>query len=334
MSGESPEIKLFFREAIARALREAMREDTDLILLGQDIGAFGGPYREFAGLHAEFGSERVRDTPVAEASMIAMAAGCAAAGVRSLVNITYMDFLMMGLDPLINYAAKVRFKTAGQLHAPLVVKTTAGAKGQGVAHSQTLEAWLMGVPGLRVVAPSSPADAYGLMKTALREDGPVVFIDHKRLFPVNGPVPVSEMSTPFGTAKLLRRGTDLTITCHSYMTFAAISAAEELALDGISADVLDLRSLAPLDNASIIASATRTKNLLTVEEGQLVCGVGSEVAFLAQQSVPSLRVARVGALPAPVSSNPVLEAATLPNAKLIASAARSLLSKSEKNNAL
>jgi acetoin:2,6-dichlorophenolindophenol oxidoreductase subunit beta len=325
MSDDSAAIKMFFREAIVSALREAMCEDPDMILLGQDIGAFGGPYRDFAGLYAEFGPERVRDTPVAEASMIALAAGCAAAGVRTLVNITYMDFLMIGLDPLVNYAAKVRFKTAGQLHAPLVVKTTAGAKGQGVAHSQTLEAWLMGVPGLRVVAPSSPADAYGLLKSALREEGPVVFMDHKRLFPLAGPVPLGR-SIPFGKARLLREGTDITITCHSYMTVPVLSAAEELASAGISADVLDLRCLAPLDSAAIIASAARTGRLLTVEEGQTICGVGAEVAFRAQEAVPGLRIARIGAATAPVSFNPVLEAAALPNAAGIVSAARALMS--------
>src|SRR5579872_2363303 len=182
MLAEASTVKLFFREAIARALREEMAADPRVIVLGQDVGRFGGAYKEFAGLYEQFGASRVRDTPVAEAAMIGLGVGAAAAGLRPLVSITYMDFLMLGLDPLINYAAKARFKTGGRITAPVVVKTTAGAKGQGVAHSQCIEAWLMGVPGLTVVAPSTPADAYGLMKAALRHDGPVLYVDHKRLF--------------------------------------------------------------------------------------------------------------------------------------------------------
>src|SRR3984885_3200494 len=178
--------KMFFREAIARAVREEMRDNPSVLILGQDVGRFGGSYREFDGLFEEFEAERVRDMPVAEAAMVGVGVGAAAAGLRPLVSITYMDFMMLGFDPLINYGAKLRYKTGGQLKAPLVVKTTAGAKGQGVAHSQCLEAWLMSVPGLKVVAPSTPADAYGLLKAALRHDGPVVYVDHKRLFPTAG----------------------------------------------------------------------------------------------------------------------------------------------------
>jgi len=166
MLSEAPSFatsRLFFREAIARAVAEEMGRDTSIIVLGQDVGAFGGSYKEFVGLFAEFGASRVRDTPVAEAAMVGIGIGVAAAGMRALVNITYMDFLMLGMDPLVNYAAKARFKTSGQITVPMVVKTTAGARGQGVAHSQCIEAWLMGVPGLSLVVPSSPADAYGLM---------------------------------------------------------------------------------------------------------------------------------------------------------------------------
>src|SRR5580692_6482895 len=200
ISPQSATTKIFFREAIARAVREEMLQNERVFVLGQDVGAFGGSYREFDGLFAEFGSERVRDMPVAEAAMVGIGVGAAAAGYRPIVSITYMDFLMLGFDPLINYGAKLRFKTGGKLTAPVIVKTTAGAKGQGVAHSQCIEAWLMGVPGLKVVAPATPADAYGLMRTALDCDGPVVFVDHKRLFPIPGDVPVDPTDTPFGKA--------------------------------------------------------------------------------------------------------------------------------------
>jgi pyruvate/2-oxoglutarate/acetoin dehydrogenase E1 component len=318
--------KLFFREAIARALREEMDRDPRVILLGQDVGAFGGSYNEFVGLHAAFGPERVRDTPVAEAAMVGLGVGAAAAGLRPLVSITYMDFLMLGLDPLVNYAAKVRFKTGGQITAPLVVKTTAGAKGQGVAHSQCIEAWLMGVPGLKVVAPSTPADAYGLLKSALRDEGPVLFVDHKRLFPTAGEVPLAETLVPIGQAVVRRAGDHVTITAHAYMTRVALEAARTLAREGVSCDVIDLRSLAPLDIDTIARSAARTGALVTLEEGQLTCGVGAEIAFQARERVAALKVARVGALQAPVSSNPILEAACLPDADRLIAAVRWLLS--------
>src|SRR5580698_3151803 len=203
--------KMFFREAIARAVREEMRDNPNILILGQDVGHFGGSYREFDGLFKEFGADRVRDMPVAEASMVGLGVGAAAAGMRPLVSITYMDFMMLGFDPLINYGAKLRYKTGGQLTAPVVVKTTAGAKGQGVAHSQCIEAWLMSVPGLKVVAASTPADAYGLMKAALREQGPVVYVDHKRLFPTAGEMPSEMTPVAMGTATILRPGDDLTL---------------------------------------------------------------------------------------------------------------------------
>lgn len=317
--------KIFFREAIARAMREAMRDDPRVVLLGQDVGPFGGSYKEFVGLSATFGPTRVRDTPVAEEAMIGLGVGAAAAGLRPVVSITYMDFLMLGLDPLVNYAAKARFKTGGQIRTPLVVKTTAGAKGQGVAHSQCLEAWLMSVPGLKVVAPSTPADAYGLLKAAMLEDGPVVFMDHKRLFPTAGEVPVAEGHVPIGKAIVRRAGTDVTLATHSYMTRIALEAAEALDRLGVSCEVIDLRSLAPLDIETIAQSAARTGALVTLEEGQLTCGVGVEILYQVLERIGPIATARVGALPAPVSSNPVLEAAALPDADRVITAIRRLL---------
>jgi pyruvate dehydrogenase E1 component beta subunit len=317
--------RLFYREAIARAVREKMTDDERIFILGQDVGAFGGSYREFDGLFAIFGPERVRDTPVAEAAMVGIGVGAAAAGYRPVVSITYMDFIMLGLDPLVNYGAKLRYKTGGQLTAPVVVKTTAGAKGQGVAHSQCIEAWLMSVPGLKVVAPSTPADAYGLMRAALEETGPVVFVDHKRLFPIPGDVPLEQASAPIGRAAVRRQGTDLTITTHSFMTRVALEAAETLSRLGVSCEVIDLRTLAPLDIETVTASVRRTNALLTLEEGQVICGVGAEVAAQVQSRLGPIRVARIGALPAPISSNPVLEAACVPTADRVVAAAQQLL---------
>ena len=326
MSGEPPSTsgRMFFREAIALALREAMRADPRVVVLGQDVGGFGGSYREFDGLYAEFGPGRVRDTPVSEAAVVGVGVGAAAAGLRPVVSITYMDFILLGLDALVNYGAKLRYKTAGTLSAPVVVKTTAGAKGQGVAHSQCLEAWLMSVPGLRVVAPSTVADAYGLMKAALEADGPVVFVDHKKLFPISGPAPRPGQVTPLGVAAIVRPGADLTLATHGYMVRVALEAADVLSAQGIDAEVIDLRSLSPLDIDTLAGSVGRTRRLLTLEEGQVTSGVGAEVIAMLQERLGPFPAARVGALAAPVSSNPVLEAACIPDAARVARAAVSL----------
>jgi acetoin:2,6-dichlorophenolindophenol oxidoreductase subunit beta len=317
--------KIYFREANIRALREEMRQNPRVMILGQDVGLFGGSYREFDGLYREFGAGRVRDTPVAESATIGIGIGAAAAGLRPLVSITYMDFLMLGYDPLINYAAKLRYKTCGRLTAPVVIKTTAGALGQGVAHSQCLEACLMSVPGLKIVAPSTPADAYGLMKTALRSDGPVVYIDHKRLFPIPGEVPNAENFIPFGKAVVRKIGADVTIATHSFMVRIALEAAQILEGRGISTEVIDLRSLAPLDMDTVVKSVSKTGALLTLEEGQTTCGVGAELAAQLYESVGMRPWARVGALPAPVSSNPVFEAACIPSAARVVKAVHVLL---------
>ncbi len=328
MRGGAAATRVYFREAIARALSEEMARDPALVLIGQDIGRFGGAYREFTGLFERYGAQRVRDAPVAEAAMIGVGVGAAAAGVRALVSITYMDFLMLGLDPLVNYAAKARYKTGGQLRVPLVVKATAGARGQGVAHSQCIEAWLMSVPGLVVVAPATAADAYGLLKSALRHDGPVLFVDHKRLYPTAGELPAEEALVPFGRARIARAGSDVTIAAHAYTVRVALAAAEELAREGVDCEVVDLRSLAPLDVDTLVMSVTRTGALVTVEEGQATCGVGAEVAARVREARgrEPFRVARVAALPAPVSSNPILEAACLPDAARVGAAVRALLS--------
>ena len=317
--------KVFFREALARAIGEEMEREPRLFLLGQDIAQHGGSYGETRGLYERFGVARVRNTPVAEAMTVGFAAGAAAAGLRAMAFITYLDFLMLGLDALVNYAAKLRFKSAGQLTAPIVVKATAGAKGQGPTHAQSIEAWLMNVPGLTVLAPSTAGDAYGLLKTALRAPDPVVFIDHKRLFPRGGFVPDQEQLIPIGSAAVRREGRHLTLVAHSYMSVLALEAAALLAAEGVEAEVIDLRSLWPIDWETLVDSTRRTGHLLVVEEGQVVCGVGAELAFGLRERIPELRVARLGARRAPVASSPVLEAYTIPDAQAMARAAHGLL---------
>lgn len=317
--------KVFFREAIARAITEEMERDPKVILMGQDIAEHGGSYAETRGLYARFGAARVRNTPVAEALTVGLAAGAASAGLRPLAFITYVDFLMLGLDPLVNYAAKLHFKSAGQLSAPMVIKATAGAKGQGPTHAQSLDSWLMNVPGLTVVAPSTAADAYGLLKTALRSNRPVVYIDHKRLFPLGGEVPAAEVLTPIGRAAVRREGRHLTLISHSHMSRVTLEAAWQLAAKGIEADVIDLRSLAPIDWDTLEASVRRTGHALFAEEGQSVCGVGAELAYALLERVPGLKVGRLGAQRVPISASPVLEAHAIPDAQRIVESARRLL---------
>lgn len=322
--------RVFFREALARAMAEEMERDPCVFLMGQDIASHGGSYAETRGLFERFGPSRVRNTPVAEASTIGIAAGAAVGGLRPLAFITYFDFLMLGLDPLVNYAAKLRFKSAGQLSAPMVVKTTAGAKGQGPTHAQALESWLMNVPGVTVVAPSTPLDACGLLKTSLRSDHPVVFIDHKKLFPRGGDLPDGEVLIPFGSAAVRREGRHVTVITHSYMTVEALAAADALSNEGIEVEVVDLRSLWPIDWPLLAESARRTGLVLTVEEGQVVCGVGAELAFGLREILPGLPVSRLGALRAPVSASPALESFVLPDAAKIATKVRQMMSVDQK----
>ena len=321
--------KLFFREAIARAIAEEMDRDPTIILMGQDIAAHGGSYAETRGLFERFGALRVRDTPVAESVTVGLAAGAAAAGLRPMALITYIDFLMIAMDPLVNYAAKLKFKSAGQLTAPMVVKATAGAKGQGPTHAQSLDPWLMNVPGLTVLAPSTAGDAYGLLKTAMRAPGPVVYIDHKRLFPLGGEVPDHEELIPVGSAAVRREGRHITIVAHSFMCVVALEAAKQLAKLGIEAEVVDLRSLWPIDWNTLATSARRTGYALFVEEGQEVCGVGTELAFGLQERIPGVRVARLGARRMPVSASPVLEAYAIPDPQRITQSAQQLLGRAK-----
>jgi pyruvate/2-oxoglutarate/acetoin dehydrogenase E1 component len=269
--------------------------------------------------------------PVAEAATIGIAAGAAAAGLRPIAVITYMDFMTLGLDALVNYAAKLRYKTAGQLHAPLVVKTTAGAKGQGVSHSQSFESWLMNVPGLKVVAPSTAADAYSLLKAAIRSDDPVVYIDHKRLFPRAGLVPDDEVVATLGAAVVRVPGRDVTIASYSHSLTLVDEAAAALAGDGISCEVVDLVSLAPLDIDTIATSVRRTGALVVVEEGHSTCGVAAEIAFRVTEREPDVRIARLAPRRAPISSSPALEQYVLVSAERIIDSVRALLRRAHRD---
>ncbi|HEX9644185.1 MAG TPA: alpha-ketoacid dehydrogenase subunit beta [Acidimicrobiia bacterium] len=273
--------ELTYREAVARGIAQEMRHDPRLVMLGEDIGAAGGVFKTTVGLLDEFGPDRVRDTPISEQAILGAAMGAAMTGVPVIAEIMFSDFLAVCWDIVANEIAKTRYMTAGQVSLPLVIRTHNGGGSRfGAQHSQSVENWCMMIPGLKVVAPSTPVDVVGLMASAVRDPDPVVFFEHKSLLATKGEVPDDEVVTEMGTARMVRPGTDCTIAAHALMVPRALEAADRLADDGVSAEVIDLRSLVPLDTASILSSVGRTGRLYTVEENPRLCGWGAEVASI------------------------------------------------------
>ena len=316
-------------EAIQLALRQALARDERVILLGEDIAEYGGAFKVTRRMADEFGPRRVVNTPISENSVVGAAVGAAMLGLRPVVEIMFMDFVLLAFDQLANHAAKFHYQYAGQLRVPLTVRLPAGGyRGYGPTHSQSLEGLFQGVPGLKIVAPGSPRQARALLAAAIRDDDPVLFVEHKLLYGMRELVPAAEELIPIGRARLARPGSDLTITAHGYMVALAERAAELLAAEGISAEILDLRTLKPLDEPAILESVARTQHLVTVEEGTLAGGIGAEVAALvAEKAIGYLDgpVVRVGALDSPIPASRPLEDAVLPSAAKIAAAARRAL---------
>ena len=314
--------------AINRALAEAMRGDEGVIVLGEDV-AEGGPFTATAGLAEEFGVSRVINTPISEAAITGVAIGAAQAGLRPVLEIMYVDFLTLALDQLANAAAKAHFMSGGQLTVPLVVRTQGGAGHRGAAqHSQSLESWLTHVPGLKVVMPSRAVDAAGLLASAIADPNPVVFVECKTLYFRKQEVPDELPAVPIGEAAVLREGRDVTIVALSRLVHDALAAAERLAAeDGIEAEVIDPRTLVPLDLETIVASVQRTTRLVVAHEAVAHGGVGAEVAALVQEAAfdhLDAPVARVGAPFAPVPFSAQLEDAYLPGVDEIVAAVRGL----------
>jgi len=313
--------------AINRALSEAMRGDERVIVLGEDV-AEGGPFTATAGLAEEFGVARVINTPISEAAITGVAIGAAQAGLRPVLEIMYVDFLTLALDQLANAAAKAHFMSGGQLTVPLVVRTQGGAGHRGAAqHSQSLESWLTHVPGLKVVMPSRAVDAAGLLATAIADPNPVVFVECKTLYFRKEDVPEQLPSVPLGRASVLREGGDVTIVALSRLVHDALAAAERLAADGIEAEVIDPRTLVPLDLEAIVASVERTGRLVVAHEAVEQGGFGAEVVARVQEAAfDSLDapIARVGAPFAPVPFSGPLEDAYLAGADEIVAAVRGL----------
>lgn len=305
-----------------------MEEDNSVIVLGEDV-AVGGPFGVTAGLAERFGERRVINTPISEDSIMGMATGAAIAGKRPIVEIMFIDFVTLAMSQLVNHAAKLRYMSGGQLSVPLVIRLQQGAVGGwGAQHSQSLEAWFQHVPGLKMVAPSNAGDALGLLRAAIRDNGPVLFLEHRGLYFRKDEVADPESVPSLGAAKVMRPGDDLTIITYSKMVWEAMAAAVELAQRGISAEVIDLRSLLPLDMDTLVRSVKRTHRALVVHEAVIHGGMGAEIAARIQESAfdwLDAPIHRLGAPFAPVPASPVLEDAFVPNAKLIVASAERML---------
>ncbi|MET7686612.1 alpha-ketoacid dehydrogenase subunit beta [Streptomyces sp. NPDC005483] len=317
-----------YREAVAEGIAREMRRDPSVVCLGEDIGEAGGVFKTTAGLHKEFGSERVWDTPISEQAIVGAAMGAAMTGMRPVAEIMFSDFLACCWDYLANEIPKVRYMTGGQVTVPLVVRTAnGGGLGFGAQHSQATENWALTVPGLRIAAPSTPADVVGMMAAAIRSDDPVVFFEHKALLATKGPPPPPDHVVELGRAAVVREGADVTLVALASMVPVALTAAESLAQEGIGVEVVDLRSLVPLDMATVLASLGRTSRLVTVEENPYQGGWGATlVSVVADEGFGLLDapVRRVTGECVPLPFADVLEEQVIPTVDKVVAAVRSL----------
>jgi len=320
-----------YREALREALREEMLRDKSVFLLGEDIGRYwGGAFGVTKGLAEEFGDERVRDTPISESAIIGVGVGAAITGMRPVAEIMFGDLSALAMDQIANQAAKLRYMFGGQAKVPLVIRTPFGA-GVNIAahHSQSLEAWFMHTPGLYVAVPSTPYDAKGLLKTAIRGSNPVFFVEHKLLYPVKGTIPEEEYTVPFGVADVKREGDDVTVFATLYMVHKALAAAEQLSRQGISAEVVDPRTLVPLDKKTLVNSVKKTGRIVIVTEDCKTGGVSAEIAaVVAEDALDYLDapIKRLAEPDTPIPFSPPLEQYVIPNEKSIVKAVKELVS--------
>jgi pyruvate/2-oxoglutarate/acetoin dehydrogenase E1 component len=323
--------EITYAEAIREALRQEMRRDERVFLIGEDIGIYGGAFGVTYGLLEEFGEERVRDTPISEQAIAGAATGAALTGMRPVAEIMFMDFVALAMEQLANQAAKIHFMFGGKAKVPMVLRTPAGA-GTGAAqhHSQSLEAWLVHVPGLKVVMPSTPYDAKGLLLSAIRDDNPVIFVEHKLLYSTKGPVPEEEYAVPLGVADVKREGSDVTVVATSIMVQRALAAAEKLAQDGIEVEVVDPRTLKPLDTETITQSVEKTGRALIVHEAPKTDGFGAEVSARITEGETffylEAPVRRLAGMDVPIPYNRELERGVVPQEEDIMEAVREIVS--------
>jgi len=323
--------ELTFAQAVREGLAEEMRRDSRVCIFGEDVAEAGTPFKVLSGLVEEFGAERVIDTPISEAGFTGMGVGAAMTGLRPVVDIMFGDFLTLTMDQMVNQAAKVHYMSGGTWKVPMVLRTTLGATRRSAAqHSQSLHAWLSHVPGLKVVMPSTPYDAKGLLKTAIRDENPVVFFEDKMMYKLKGPVPEEEYTIPLGVADVKREGEHITIVATSSMVQVALGAAELLEKIGVSAEVIDPRTTWPLDEKTLIESAKKTSRAMVVDEGYGRYGVTGEIAsVIAEGAFYNLEtpVKRMGAMHVPIPFSPPLEDVTVPTEHTVFEAARALCGK-------
>jgi pyruvate/2-oxoglutarate/acetoin dehydrogenase E1 component len=308
--------EMTYREAVRDALVEAMRADDDVFIMGEDIAEMGGSMAVTQGLLDEFGPERVRNTPISEMAIVGAGIGAAMAGMRPVVEIMYEDFLTLSLEQIVNQAAKHRYMSGGQVKVPLTIRTQGGAGwSPGAQHAQQLEAWLVHIPGLKVVFPSTPADVRGLLTTAIRDDNPIVFFEHRLLYPVKGEVPAEIEPIPLGKARTIREGTDVTVIAMGPLVHRSIEAAKLAEEDGISVEIIDPRTLQPLDEDALVASVKKTNRVVVAHEAVTRMGFGAEVAAVLQYKAfdyLDAPIERVGAKFAPLAFAPVMEQFIIP----------------------
>ena len=318
-----------YAQALNDALREAMAADPRVFLMGEDIGHHGGIFRVTKDLIDQFGPERVRDTPISESGFVGLGLGAAMTGMRPVVELLFMDFALVAADQIVNQAAKLRYMSGGQVELPIVIRgQQGGGRGNGAQHSQSFESWLAQVPGLIVVAPATPRDAKGLLKAAINAGNPVMFIEHKLLYNTKGEVPEQDAAIPIGQADIKRAGSDITIVSYSRQVLLALEAAEALAKSGVQAEVIDLRTIEPLDLDCIINSVRKTGRLLVVHESHSNCGLGAEIiARMYEQAPEALQgpARRLGAKHVPIPVAEALENAVLPQAADIVRLAEEML---------
>jgi len=321
--------EITYAQAINEALRQCMKEDERVVLLGEDIGVYGGIFQVTAGLLDEFGKERVIDTPIAEAGFVGACVGAALTGMRPVVEIMFIDFTTVCMDMIINQMAKMHYMFGGQGKVPVVLRVNIGAgRGAAAQHSQSFHALFMHIPGLYVVAPSTPYDAKGLMIEAIKNDNPVIFVEHKKLYVEKGDVPAEGYTIPFGKAEIKREGSDLTIVATHAMVMRSLRAAEEAAKEGIDVEVVDPRTLTPFDKVTILKSVKKTGRLLVADEGHKTCGVAAEIsAMVAEEGIFDLKapVVRVCSPDTPVPFSPPLEQAYIPDVKDLLPALKRLM---------
>ncbi len=326
--------EVFYWQAINEAMCEEMERDDRVFLMGEDVGFYGGAMKVSRDMYNKFGPKRVMDTPLAETAIIGGALGCALTGLRPIAEIMFIDFTTICFDQIVNQVAKVRYMLGGQVTVPLVLRTQGGAgKSYAAQHSQSLESWFCHVPGLKVVMPATPYDAKGLLKSAIREDNPILYIENKGLYNTKGEIPEDEYLLPIGKADIKREGADVTITAHSKAVLMALEAAEQLISEhGIDAEVVDLRTVSPLDEQTIFESVRKTKRLVTFEEGHRTVGIGAEVSARVTENCfdyLDAPIVRVAARDIPIPCAQELEKEVLPSAEKLVSAVRGIFGEAQ-----